>query len=112
MNDAQLSQTAGRTKTRQPGLSVKPTKILLSSYLFVFIVQRLDDTRPVRKFRSGLNGVNPPREEICPVNNYECSCLLETGCVQSKIRRAECVWNGKFKKDYRTISEKRTCGLL
>jgi hypothetical protein len=32
MNDAQLSQTAGRSKTRQPGLQVKPTQILLSSY--------------------------------------------------------------------------------
>jgi hypothetical protein len=32
MNDAQLSQTAGRAKTRQPGLSVKLTHIVLSSY--------------------------------------------------------------------------------
>jgi len=32
MNDAQLSQTAGRAKTRQPGLSVKPRQIVLSSY--------------------------------------------------------------------------------
>jgi len=32
MNDAQLSQTADRLKTRQPGLSVKPTHIVLSSY--------------------------------------------------------------------------------
>jgi len=32
MNDAQLSQTAVRTKTRQPGLLVKPMQIVLSSY--------------------------------------------------------------------------------
>jgi hypothetical protein len=32
MNDAWLSQTAGRTKTRQPGLLVKPYEIVLSSY--------------------------------------------------------------------------------
>jgi hypothetical protein len=32
MNDAQLSQTAGRAKTRQPGLIVEPTQIVLSSY--------------------------------------------------------------------------------
>jgi hypothetical protein len=32
MNDASLSQTAGRAKTRQPGLLVKPTQIVLSSY--------------------------------------------------------------------------------
>jgi hypothetical protein len=32
MNDAQLSQTAGRAKTRQPGHLVKPTRIVLSSY--------------------------------------------------------------------------------
>jgi hypothetical protein len=32
MNDAPLSQTAGRTKTRQPGLLVKPKQIVLSSY--------------------------------------------------------------------------------
>jgi hypothetical protein len=32
MNDAQLSQTAGRTKTRQPGLLAKPTQIVLKSY--------------------------------------------------------------------------------
>jgi hypothetical protein len=32
MNDAQLSQTAGRAKTRQPGLLVKPTQIVLNSY--------------------------------------------------------------------------------
>jgi hypothetical protein len=33
MNDAQLSQTAGKAKTRQPGLLVKPTRIVLSSYI-------------------------------------------------------------------------------
>jgi hypothetical protein len=32
MNDALLSQTAGRAKTRQPGLIVEPTQIVLSSY--------------------------------------------------------------------------------
>jgi hypothetical protein len=32
MNDAQLSQTADRAKTRQPGLLVMPTQIVLSSY--------------------------------------------------------------------------------
>jgi len=32
MDDAQLSQTAGRTKTRQPGLMVKPTETVQSSY--------------------------------------------------------------------------------
>jgi len=32
MNDASLSQTAGRAKTRQPGLLVKPAQIVLSSY--------------------------------------------------------------------------------
>jgi hypothetical protein len=31
MNDASLSQTAGRAKTRQPGLIVEPTKIVLRS---------------------------------------------------------------------------------
>jgi hypothetical protein len=31
MNDAQLSQTAGRVKTRQPVHLVKPTRIELSS---------------------------------------------------------------------------------
>jgi hypothetical protein len=36
MNDAQLSQTAGRTKTRQPGLMVKPTYIVLSSCKFIY----------------------------------------------------------------------------
>jgi hypothetical protein len=30
MNDAQLSQTAGRAKTRQPGHLVKPTEIVLN----------------------------------------------------------------------------------
>jgi len=33
MNDAQFSQTAGRAQTRQPGLLVKPTQLVLSSYL-------------------------------------------------------------------------------
>jgi hypothetical protein len=37
---------------------------MLSSYLFVFIVQRLDGTRAVREFRAGKNGVNQPREQI------------------------------------------------
>jgi hypothetical protein len=32
MNDAQLSQTADRAKTRQPGLLLMPTQIVLSSY--------------------------------------------------------------------------------
>ena len=32
MNHPQLSQTADRAKTRQPGLLVKPTHIVLSSY--------------------------------------------------------------------------------
>ncbi len=32
MNDASLSQTAGRAKTRQPGLIVEPTQILLNHY--------------------------------------------------------------------------------
>jgi hypothetical protein len=32
MNDPQLSQTAGRAKTRQPGLLVRPTVIVLGSY--------------------------------------------------------------------------------
>jgi hypothetical protein len=32
MNDASHSQTAGRAKTRQPGLLVKPPQIVLSSY--------------------------------------------------------------------------------
>ncbi len=32
MNDASLSQTAGRAKTRQPGLMVEPTQIVLSSF--------------------------------------------------------------------------------
>jgi hypothetical protein len=36
MNDTQLSQTAGRTETRQPGLLVKPAQIVLSSYFFSF----------------------------------------------------------------------------
>jgi len=31
MNDPQLSQTAGRTKTRQPGHLVQPTEIVLSN---------------------------------------------------------------------------------
>jgi hypothetical protein len=34
MNDAQLSQAAGRAKTRQPGLMVESTQIVLSSYDF------------------------------------------------------------------------------
>jgi hypothetical protein len=34
MNDASLSQTAGRAKTRQPGLIVEPPQIVLSSYNF------------------------------------------------------------------------------
>jgi len=33
MNDAQLSQTAGKAKMRQPGHLVKPTQIVLRSYL-------------------------------------------------------------------------------
>jgi hypothetical protein len=32
MNDAQLSQTAGKVKTRQPGHLVKPTQIVLRRY--------------------------------------------------------------------------------
>jgi len=36
MNDTQLSQTAGRAETRQPGLLVKPAQIVLSSYFFSF----------------------------------------------------------------------------
>jgi len=32
MNDASLSQTAGRAKTRQSGLLVKPRQIVLSSF--------------------------------------------------------------------------------
>jgi len=32
MNDTQLSQTAGKAKTRQPGLIVEQTQIMLSSY--------------------------------------------------------------------------------
>jgi len=32
MNDARLSQTAGMAKTRQPGLLVKASQIVLSSY--------------------------------------------------------------------------------
>jgi hypothetical protein len=39
MNDASLSQTAGRAKTRQPGLLVKPTQIVLSSYILLYIRQ-------------------------------------------------------------------------
>jgi len=37
MNDASLSQTAGRAKTRQPGLLVKPTQTVLSSYPDILI---------------------------------------------------------------------------
>ncbi len=33
MNDVSLSQTAGRAKTRQPGLMVEPTQIVLRSYM-------------------------------------------------------------------------------
>jgi len=32
MNDAHLSQTADRAKTRQPGILVKASQIVLSSY--------------------------------------------------------------------------------
>jgi len=32
MNDASLSQTAGRAKTRHPGLLAKPTQIMLSRH--------------------------------------------------------------------------------
>jgi len=32
MNDASLSQTVGKAKTRQPGLMVEPTQIVLRSY--------------------------------------------------------------------------------
>ncbi len=46
MNDFQLSQTAGRAKTRSPGLLLKPTQIVLSIYdvlwfVFPFSVIRL-----------------------------------------------------------------------
>jgi len=38
MNDASLSQTAGRAKTRQPGLLVKPAQIVLSSYPWIAVL--------------------------------------------------------------------------
>jgi hypothetical protein len=70
MNVASLSQTAGRAKTRQPGLVVKPTQSVLSSYLLFISKLGTGMTIDVGKVgaglgrsdsRSGQNGANQPR---------------------------------------------------
>jgi hypothetical protein len=59
MNDPQLSQTAGRAKTRQPGLLVKPVHIVLSSY----------DVRNTSE-KGGLAEIRVlvGQEQICPLS--------------------------------------------
>jgi hypothetical protein len=56
LNDASLSQTAGRTKTRQPGLLVKPAQNVLSSYdqFFLFVEPRIGEMSNTANFSRGV----------------------------------------------------------
>ncbi len=58
MNDAQLSQTAGKAETRQPGLLVKPTQIVLSN-CFAFYEWTLIRTTGKIFLAQGHREVNP-----------------------------------------------------
>ncbi|HDQ40469.1 MAG TPA: hypothetical protein ENN39_05495 [Desulfonatronum sp.] len=74
MNDAQLSQAAARARTRQPGLLVKPTQIVLSSSPLINVIMftnvtnvhtnvhelmksRLPGSFPMQWFYDGCAGV-------------------------------------------------------
>jgi len=75
MNDASLSQTAGRAKTRQPGLLVKPAQIVLSSYSHLLFCIHSVSIRKLFCFRMETAGFQFGNEQLFPLgrksSNYE-----------------------------------------